>query len=273
MSTYAIGDIQGCFDSLQQLIHKVGFRPGHDQLWFTGDLVNRGPDSLQTLRYIKQLGQSAVTVLGNHDLHFLAVAEGFAKHTSDDNLDELLDAHDLVDLVEWLRMQPLFFHDEKLGFSMIHAGLPPQWTFNDARQYALEIEQTLQGDLYTDFLKHMYGNKPTCWSDSLQGNDRLRFITNSFTRLRYCDADGKLRLKEKGPIGTQAKGLPWFQIENRASRDMKIVFGHWSTLGPYHEPGIYALDSGCLWGGKLTALRLEDETWFDIKCQHYRTIE
>lgn len=273
MSTYAIGDIQGCYKPLQKLLSKIQFNPDHDQLWFAGDLVNRGPDSLQTLRFIKNLGHNAITVLGNHDLHFLAVAEGFSNHSRDDNLDELLDAPDLDELVDWLRTQPLFYHDKQSGFSMIHAGLPPQWDFDQTQQCSQEIEQTLQGDHYTHFLEHMYGNKPDYWSDSLQGIERLRFITNSFTRLRYCNTEGQLFLKEKGPIGTQTKGLPWFRVKNRASRDMKIIFGHWSTLGPYHEKGIYALDSGCLWGGKLTALRLDDKTWFDVACNPHRIIE
>ncbi|NOY67762.1 MAG: symmetrical bis(5'-nucleosyl)-tetraphosphatase [Gammaproteobacteria bacterium] len=273
MSTYAIGDIQGCFDSLQTLLDKIKFNPDHDKIWFAGDLVNRGPDSLRTLRFIKQLKDSAIIVLGNHDLHFLAVTEGYAKHTQDDNLDELLNAADLDELVDWLRIQPVFYHNEKLGFSMIHAGLPPQWDFTQTRQAANELEEILQSDNYIHFLKNMYGNKPDRWSASLQGMDRLRFITNSFTRLRYCSNDGELYLKEKGPIGTQSTGQPWFHVEDRASRNMKIIFGHWSTLGPYHEQGIYALDSGCLWGGKLTALRLEDETWFNVNCEPYRIIE
>jgi len=273
MSTYAIGDVQGCYDSLQALLNKIQFNPDKDQLWFAGDLINRGPDSLQTLRFIKELGSHAISVLGNHDLHFLAVAEGFKQHRSDDNLGTLLDAEDLDELVDWLRQQPLFYHNDQLGFSMIHAGLPPQWDFEQTKQCAQQVEQTLQSDEYLDFLKNMYGNKPKIWSDTLQGFERLRFITNSFTRLRYCTPEGKLCLKQKGPIGTQSKGIPWFQVENRASQNMKILFGHWSTLGPYHEQGIYALDSGCLWGGKLTALRLEDETWFDINCENYRMIE
>jgi len=273
MSTYAIGDIQGCFESLQTLLEKIKFNPNQDQLWFAGDLVNRGPDSLHTLQFVKQLKNKAVTVLGNHDLNFLAVAEGFAKHSDDDNIDELLNSPDLDELVNWLRKQPLFHHDKQLGFSMIHAGLPPQWDFDQTNQASHEIENTLQGENYIHFLKNMYGNQPDVWSSNLAGMDRLRFITNSFTRLRYCSEEGQLFLKEKGPIGTQSKGLPWFQIKDRASRNMKIVFGHWSTLGPNHEQGTYALDSGCLWGGKLTALRLEDETWFNVNCEPYRIIE
>jgi len=273
MSTYAIGDIQGCFEPLQTLLKKIAFNPENDTLWFTGDLVNRGPSSLQTLRFVKQLGQSAITVLGNHDLHLLAIAEGFAKAKPDEHLQDILNAPDKHELLSWLRHQPLMHDDTSLGFSMIHAGLPPQWDYSQARLLADELQSVLRDPGYTHFLEHMYGNKPKQWSPSLKGIDRLRFITNCFTRLRYCTEDGELCLKAKGPPGTQpAECLPWFSVKNRASTDMNIIFGHWSALGLYQEEGIYSLDSGCLWGHKLTAMRLEDKHFFSIDCDEYRQI-
>ena len=220
-----------------------------------------------------QLGDRARVVLGNHDLHFLAVAAGYAKHSEDDHLDDLLNDAHLSEYTDWMRKQALLHHDPDTGFTMIHAGLTPQWDLLQAQACAAELEQVLRSDDINAFLQEMYGNKPKRWSDDLTGMDRLRCITNAFTRLRYCKADGTFCLKAKGPIGSQPeKCLPWFQVPNRASRGLQILFGHWSTLGPYHEQGIYALDSGCLWGGKLTALRLEDRQWFQVDCQAYREI-
>jgi bis(5'-nucleosyl)-tetraphosphatase (symmetrical) len=258
MATYAIGDIQGCFEQLQELLHRLKFDPDQDQLWFTGDLVNRGPGSLETLRFVKALGTQAITVLGNHDLHLLAVAAGYVPKHKKDTIDDILNAPDREELLEWLRQQPLIHHDTRLGYTLLHAGLPPHWDLNDAQQHAHEVETVLRGDEYHGFLEHMYGNKPNRWSDDLEGWDRLRFITNCFTRLRYCDAKGKLCLKSKGRPGSQPKPyLPWFEVPGRASRDMHIVFGHWSALGTHNVAGVYALDTGCLWGGKLTAMRLD----------------
>ena len=273
MSTYAIGDIQGCYEPLQKLLDKITFNPDLDQLWFTGDLVNRGPDSLQTLRYIKGLDNKAISVLGNHDLHLLAVAEGVRTKSQDDSLSEILHAKDRDELLDWLRQQPLMHHDSGLGFSMIHAGLPPQWNLDDSLHYASELQTVLRGPDYLEFLQHMYGNKPDRWSSDLQGMDRLRFITNCFTRLRFCRADGGLCLKAKGPPGSQPDDCtPWFRIANRASEDMNILFGHWSALGLHQEKGIFSLDSGCLWGHQLTALRLEDQQYFSIQCNEYKKI-
>ena len=274
MSTYAIGDIQGCFDPLQALLEKTGFKPGKDKLWFTGDLINRGPDSLETLRFVKELGNSAVTVLGNHDLHFLAVAKGYVNKKADDTLDDILAAPDLKELVKWLRHQPLLHHDKQLGFTMIHAGLPPQWDFSLAKKCAHEVEHLLQGKHHKKFLNNMYGNLPDLWSDDLEGMDRYRFITNAFTRLRYCDKNGRLCLKAKGPVNRQKPDMiPWFDFKKRASKKMNIIFGHWSALGLHQSKGIHALDTGCLWGGKLTAMRLEDRKLFSIKCKSYRLID
>jgi bis(5'-nucleosyl)-tetraphosphatase (symmetrical) len=273
MSTYAIGDIQGCYEPLKKLLKSVHFNPKHDLLWFTGDLVNRGPDSLKTLRFVRKLGDRAVTVLGNHDLHLLAVGEGLTNERSDDSLKAIIQADDSKQLLTWLRQQPLMHHDPALGFTMIHAGLPPQWDFKTAQKCADELHSVLRGPDYREFLKHMYGNKPERWSAKLKGMDRLRFITNCFTRLRYCSADGSLCLKAKGPPGSQPHGcLPWFDVKNRASAKMKIVFGHWSALGMHRSKGIYALDTGCLWGNELTALRLEDKKYFSVRCDKYKKI-
>ena len=196
-------------------------------------------------------------MLGNHDLHLLALSEGNVKHEKDPGLGQILDAPDRDELLHWLRHRPLMHHDKKRGFSMIHAGLPPQWDLHQALECAREVEAVLQGDGFHDYCQHMYGNKPEIWSDDLQGMDRLRFITNSLTRLRFCTADGRLALKEKGAPGQQKPSLiPWFRVPGRATASDNILFGHWSTLGYYQGENIWALDSGCLWGGSLTAVKL-----------------
>lgn len=267
MAVYAIGDIQGCFDELQALLDKIGFDPAHDRLWFTGDLVNRGPKSLETLRFVKALGDRAITVLGNHDLHLLAVVYGLKDDTAED-IGDVLTAPDRDELTDWLRRRPLLHHDAELGYTLIHAGLPPSWDLAKAQALAAEVEAVLRGPDCHAFLKHMYGNEPTQWSDDLTGWERLRFITNCFTRLRFCDNEGRLALKEKGPPGSQpAPYRPWFTVPNRASAGINIVFGHWSTLGPCAEPNVFPLDTGCLWGGHLTALRLDGKRKrFTLKC-------
>lgn len=272
MSTYAIGDIQGCLDELQRLLEHIHFDPQQDMLWFVGDLVNRGPNSRGVVRFVKDLGERAITVLGNHDLHTLAVAHGHLKYCKNDNIHDILDANDRDELLQWMRHRPLLHHDSQLGFTMIHAGLPPQWDLTNAQSRAREVEAVLQGPDYVAFLEHMYGNEPDEWDDDLQAWDRLRFITNCFSRLRYCDAQGKLYLEEKFEPGSQPAGvLPWFEIAGRRSRDTTILFGHWSTLGYTDREGIYALDTGCLWGGQLTALRLEDRQVFAIDCPQVNT--
>jgi bis(5'-nucleosyl)-tetraphosphatase (symmetrical) len=258
MAVYAIGDVQGCFDELQALLELIRFNPADDRLWFAGDLINRGPKSLETLRFIRGLGDRAVSVLGNHDLHLIAMALGHSLADDDHTLDAILAAPDRDELVQWLRQQPLLHHDETLGFTMIHAGLPPQWDLALARQCAQEVEAVLKSEELPAFIQHMYGNKPKCWSNELSGWERLRFIINCFTRLRFCDADGCLKLKYKGPPGSQPpEYLPWFVMPDRKSRDLNIVFGHWSTLGTYNQAGVYSLDTACLWGGELTALRID----------------
>ncbi len=257
MATYAIGDVQGCYDELQRLLDQIRFEPTRDQLWFVGDLVNRGRQSLQVLRFVRQLGNRAKCVLGNHDLHLLALSQGNRKPFRDDTLRDILQAPDRDELIDWLRRRPLLHFSRKRDLNMLHAGLPPQWDMATARERAKEVEAVLRGADFHEFCLHMYGDEPRRWSDTLDGLPRLRFITNCFTRLRYCTANGKLGLKYKGPPGTQKKGyLPWFRVPGRASSPAKILCGHWSTLGLRAEHNVWALDSGCLWGGKLTALHL-----------------
>ena len=257
MATYAIGDVQGCFGSLLKLLDLLRFDPAGDRLWFVGDLVNRGPDSLETLRFVRDLDDRALTVLGNHDLHLLALAAGKSKQEKRHNLDSVLKAPDRDELLDWLRFRPLMHFDPRKEFALIHAGLPPQWDLLDALSCAEEVEGALRGPDYLDFLQAMYGNEPKSWSGSLSGMDRLRFITNCFTRLRYCDANGTLALKEKAAPDSRAPGMiPWFQVPNRASRGVRIIFGHWSTLGYAAGHNTWALDTGCVWNGRLTAIRV-----------------
>ena len=268
MATYAIGDIQGCFDELQALLERFNFDPAADRLWFAGDLVNRGPKSLEVLRFVRGLGERAVAVLGNHDLHLLAVWQQKHRHfKSNDTIQNVIEAEDGEALLQWLRRRPLLHQDASLGYSMVHAGLPPQWDESTARACAREVEDVLRGPDFTEFLLHMYGNKPDQWSESLSGWERLRFAVNCFTRLRYCSLDGRLDFHQKGRPGDQPDHLiPWFQVPQRRNAAMRILFGHWSTLGLHQGDGVFALDTGCLWGGTLTALRLEDQALFSLDC-------
>ena len=257
MPTYAIGDIQGCELELQRLLERIRFDPGTDRLWFTGDLVNRGPGSLGVLRLVKALGDCAVVVLGNHDLHLLALAAGNLKHAQASTLDAVLTAPDRDELLDWLRHRPLLHHDADKDFTLIHAGLPPQWGLTAAITGARELEATLQGPDWQDYLHAMYGNEPKRWDPALTGMDRLRFITNCLTRLRYCTLDGDLALKEKSLPASRPAGLvPWFQFPGRQSRNHRIIFGHWSALGYWDRDNVWGIDSGCLWGGHLTAIRV-----------------
>jgi bis(5'-nucleosyl)-tetraphosphatase (symmetrical) len=255
MSIYAVGDIQGCFDELLRLLDTIAFDSDKDQLWFCGDLVNRGPKSLETLRFIKDLGNAAITVLGNHDLHLLAVANQQKKTKPKDSLNPILDAPDREELLDWLRYQPLFHYND--DFCLLHAGLPPQWSLKKTIKMANKAEQVLQSPDYITFLKQMYGNEPDIWSKDLTGMDEIRFIINCFTRIRYCDVNGKLDFSNNGSLGSQPKHLmPWFEVPNRKSTDLKIIFGHWSTLGFHQQNNCFCIDTGCLWGGQLTALKL-----------------
>ncbi len=259
MATYAVGDVQGCYDELRAALDQVAFDPVEDRLWFVGDLVNRGPKSLEVLRFVRGLGENAISVLGNHDLHLLALAAGRKLPGEKDTFGEVMAAPDHDELIDWLRHRPLMHYDPILEFALLHAGLPPQWTTTQALLRAREVEQVLRSDDHVAFFAEMYGNKPKRWSDDLQGMDRLRFITNCFTRLRFVAPDGRLLLKEKGPPGSvrEPGALPWFDHPQRASRGTRIVFGHWSTLGYAARNNVWAIDTGCLWGGALTLLRLD----------------
>ena len=273
MAVYAIGDIQGCYTELRRALDEIRFEPGRDTLWSVGDLVNRGPGSLEVLRFVRDLGDSAVCVLGNHDLHLLALAAGHDKHEENPSLNAVLDAPDRDELLHWLRHRPLLHYDPYLDFVMVHAGLPPQWDLKTARACAGEVEAVLRGDGHRDYFLQMYGNKPNRWDPDLAGMDRWRFITNCLTRLRYCDKKGRLALKEKGRLGSQKKGhIPWFEHPKRRSRDQRILCGHWSTLGYLAEHNVWALDTGCVWGGTLTLLQIDKETPrpFAITCPRWQ---
>ena len=260
MALYAIGDVQGCFDALRTLLAKVDFNPRSDTLWFTGDLVNRGPQSLEVLRFVAGLGDRAVTVLGNHDLHLLAVASGDAPAKKRDTLDAILMAPDRGALLDWLRRRPLVHVDAARGLALVHAGLVPQWDLDQARALAAEVEAVVAGPHHTALYAHMYGDAPDRWDAALDGYDRLRFIVNVCTRLRYCDCDGRINLAHKGAPGSQpAPWLPWFRAPHRRSLGIRVVFGHWSTLGFHDADGVLGLDTGCVWGGNLTAVRLDHD--------------
>lgn len=267
MTTYAIGDVQGCYDDLQRLLEEIRFDSRSDRLWFVGDLVNRGPKSREVLLFVKSLGARAVTVLGNHDLHLLAVANGFRQYHRHDTFHDVLDAPDRDELLDWLRHRPLLHHDPALGVTMIHAGVPPQWDLALAKYCAAEVESALRAHDYGAYIGHMYGNEPDCWSNELTGWERLRVIINCFTRLRYCDAHGRMALEEKGRPGALAGTfMPWFAHVDRRTRDDRIVFGHWSTLGFYAGDNVHAIDTGCAWGGRLSALRLDTFELIGVPC-------
>ena len=265
---YAIGDVQGCYAELQQLLSQLNFDAKSDTLWFTGDLVNRGPRSLDVLRFIKSLGEKHITVLGNHDLHLLAMAYGTKKSSASDTLIEVLQAPDCAELMEWLRHRPLLHHDKDNGYLMTHAGLAPPWTVHQAKLLAQEVEAVLRGDSYIHLLQNMYGNEPDKWDDQLTGMERLRCIINYLTRMRFCRADGSLDLTYKGEIAGKPDDLiPWFDVKERANVQEKIIFGHWAALGGKTDvPNIFPLDTGCVWGNCLTAMRLEDGKRFSVKC-------
>lgn len=260
MAIYAIGDIQGCCDEFEALLAQLRFDPARDRLWLTGDLVNRGPRSLDVLRLVRDLGPAAITVLGNHDLHLLAAALTPGQRLKpQDTLGAIFAAPDRDELLNWLRSLPLLHHDATLGYTMIHAGLPPQWDLTTAQACANELEQALRDDeRCTELFAHMYGDRPNRWSDDLRGVERLRFITNCLTRLRFCRADGRLELKFKGKVDSApADVMPWFRVPQRRSRDLRIVCGHWSALGYHDGDGVLSIDTGCVWGEKLCAVRLD----------------
>jgi bis(5'-nucleosyl)-tetraphosphatase (symmetrical) len=265
MTTYAIGDVQGCYDPLRALLDVIRFDPAADTLWFVGDLINRGPQSLETLRFVRSLGERAVTVLGNHDLHLLVVAAGVRKPHRGDTIDEILDAPDRDELLDWLRTRRMM-HVEG-GWAMVHAGLLPQWTIPQAQALAHEVETALRGPDYPGLLENMYGNAPDAWDDALTGYDRLRVIINAMTRLRLCDAAGRMDFAHKGSLEDAPAGLvPWFDVAGRGSAGTPIVCGHWAALGLTLKPDVLGIDSGCVWGRALSALRLEDRRVFQCDC-------
>jgi bis(5'-nucleosyl)-tetraphosphatase (symmetrical) len=275
MTTWAIGDIQGCHDELRELLAQLDFRADRDQLWFTGDLVNRGPRSLETLRYVRSLGDNAITVLGNHDLHLLAVAFATKRRIkSADTIEQVLDAPDRDALLEWLLSRPLAHFDAARKVLLLHAGLVPQWTAEAAVSLAGEVERALLKDPRGLF-DEMYGDQPDQWSDSLKGTERLRFAINALTRLRICTRDGRVDLKMKGgKKDIRAPFKPWFEWDNRESREVRVIFGHWSALGLVRVHGVIGLDTGCVWGGALTALDIDalDATPISTPCRSYQDI-
>ncbi|WLG50378.1 symmetrical bis(5'-nucleosyl)-tetraphosphatase [Pseudomonas sp. FP1742] len=268
MATYAVGDVQGCLEPLQCLLKQVAFNPARDRLWLVGDLVNRGPQSLETLRFLYSIRESLVCVLGNHDLHLLAVGQNIERLKKADTLREILEAPDSADLLEWVRQQKLMHYDEQREIALVHAGIPPQWSLRKALKCAAEVEEALRDDnRFAPYLDGMYGNEPVKWDNDLKGAARLRVITNYFTRMRFCTRDGKLDLKGKEGIDTAPPGYaPWFAHE-RKTKGLKIIFGHWAALeGQCNEPGLFALDTGCVWGGAMTLMNVDTFERLQCKC-------
>lgn len=267
MATYIVGDIQGCLKPLQCLLEKVRFNPDQDKLWSVGDVVNRGPDSLGTVRFLMSLGNSFQMVLGNHDLHLLAIAFGVKSPKKGDTLNDILQAPDREAIIEWLRQQPLLFQEG--NNVVVHAGIPPIWSIEEAAGYSREVEAVLQGNNPSDFLEQMYGNEPALWSESLTSMTRLRVITNYLTRMRVCTSKGALDLHYKGGLENIPKGFhAWFHLPRLQNSSKHIFFGHWAAL-PAGEYGssFHALDSGCVWGEDLTILQLESRERFSCACR------
>lgn len=273
MALYAVGDLQGCLEPLQCLLERVGFEPGKDHLWLVGDLVNRGPDSLGTLRFLYGMRDSITTVLGNHDLHLLAVAHNMERLKKHDSLRAILEAPDRDDLIFWLRQQKLLHYDAERDIALVHAGIPPQWTLKKALLRAAEVEEVLKDDTRVrEFLDGMYGNEPARWNKNLHGIERLRIITNYFTRMRFCTADGTLDLKSKEGLSSAPSGYaPWFTHAKRKTRGQQLIFGHWAALeGQCDEPGVHALDTGCVWGGALTLMNVDSGELHRCDCTRDR---
>ncbi len=272
MAVYAIGDIQGCYRELAELLDTLNADPAADELWFVGDLVNRGPQSVEVLRLVRSLGRAAIVVLGNHDLHLLAFGLTGRARVPDAELRPVLDAPDCAELLDWLRERPLAHYRADLDTLMVHAGVAAEWDPLQTMALAGEVEQLLRGSECARFLAQMYGNEPDRWSPQLTGIERHRFIVNCLTRIRYCHADGRLDFAEHGPPGTQSAGLvPWFELPGRVAQSARIVFGHWSALGLLQRANLLALDSGCVWGRSLTAVRLDGPARpFSVPCRRYR---
>lgn len=271
MAEYAIGDLQGCYDPFRHLLDKISFDPGEDRLWLTGDLVNRGPKSRRTLRFVKSLGKSAITVLGNHDLHLIALANDVnVTNSRFESLWKILGQEDCDELIDWLRFRPLAHYSKKLNTLMVHAGLPPQWTVKKTLRRAGEVEAALRSDDYAEFLEDMYGNQPDKWSGRLSGKNRLRFIVNALTRMRMITADDRIEFSHTGPPDKARRNLtPWFEANNAKWRGTRIVFGHWSALGLMVTDDLISLDTGCVWGNRLTAVRLDEKpTVTDVRCRN-----
>ena len=258
--------MQGCYRELQRLLKIIGFKSERDHLWFVGDLVNRGPASAEVLRFVRNLGNQAVTVLGNHDLHLLALANGVGKPRKYDTFYDVLNAPDRENLLHWLCQQPLLYHDQQRQVSLVHAGLSPKWDLPTAMQCAREAERCLRDPGGSGFFQYMYGNKPNDWATDLKGWGRIRYIVNCFSRIRYCDHGGRLTMREKGHPCDNPDLVPWFRVPGRAHEGQHIVFGHWSTLGFVQENGVICLDTGCLWGGCMTAWCLDTAKAHQLEC-------
>lgn len=266
MATYAIGDVQGCFSELEALLGALQFDRRKDRLWFVGDLVNRGSESLAVLRLVKGLGEAAVTVLGNHDLHLITLAAGLAKAREDDTLADVLDAPDRTALLDWLRELPMLHVEGE--YVLVHAGVLPQWNVDQAQALGREVEAALRSSRHREFLGALYGGQPDRWSDALRGADRLRVIVNAMTRMRFCTPEGVMEFQSKGGAKQAPPGyLPWFDVPGRKSSDHTVVCGHWSALGLRMRPNLLALDSGCVWGGRLSAVRLDDRALIQVPCR------
>ncbi len=264
-----MGDIQGCLGPLQRLLEKLRFDPARDRLWLVGDLVNRGPQSLETLRFVRSLGAAVTCVLGNHDLHLLAVRHGVRRPNPRDTLREVVDAPDGEELLDWVRHLPLLHRDPALGTTLVHAGIYPSWSLDEAASLAREVEGVLRGPRWGSLIRNMYGDRPRRWDPELSGHERARFIINAFTRMRFVGADGALDFAHTGPPGSQPAGLtPWFEVPGRASAGERIAFGHWSALPHPATPGLLALDSGCVWGNRLSAVKIDGTApkWVRVAC-------
>ncbi|WP_281647567.1 symmetrical bis(5'-nucleosyl)-tetraphosphatase [Parendozoicomonas sp. Alg238-R29] len=264
MTTYAVGDIQGCYSVLRRALDTVDFDESKDKLWVAGDMVNRGPENLATLRYLKSLGKQCIAVLGNHDLHLLAIAAGARTPKRSDTIQDVLDAPDRDELIHWVKHRPVVHYSEKKSCLMVHAGIPPIWSEKKALKRAAELEEAIRGSNSDEFFHHMYGNEPNIWSKGLEGTDRLRVIANYFTRMRFCNARAELELIQKGDLPPPGFA-PWFLHDHKHSKKTTVIFGHWAALeGRVFEDGYEALDTGCVWGGSLTVMRIKDRVRFSV---------
>ncbi|MCL4163561.1 UNVERIFIED_CONTAM: hypothetical protein GTU68_006202 [Idotea baltica] len=273
MSTYVVGDIQGCLQSFKQLLTLIRFDSTKDHLWLAGDLINRGPESLETLRFIRQLGDSVKCVLGNHDLHLLAIYAGHRETGNKDTLKEILEAPDVEQLIDWLRQQPLMLHSEEHNAVVCHAGIYPGWDLETAKKEARAVEFHLRSQDFRDLFAFMYGNKPARWKENRGRKKRLRFAINCFTRMRYCSIDGKLDFTENRSPGSQTDGLvPWYELPSKLDSNTRVIFGHWSTVGVTSKANIIGIDTGCVWGGKLTAYELDNNRWHKVECPQAQKI-